>query len=241
MKKIAIFTEGQSEQIFIRHLLINLIGYGDLSFKCKKLYRDSFDDVPYQFDSPDPKFHFLIINTCGDEKVLSVIIERVDTLRSAGFEKFIGIRDMYCDIYQKKSPDRIDEALNQQIIISANKAIQNMDNPNQIILHFSVMEMEAWILSMYNLFPKINENLTLDFINENLGYNLSEIDPQQEFYKPSEDLNNIFSLVGLSYKKKFSQMESICSNIVGLDYENAIENGRCKNFVNLYSDINPVQ
>lgn len=241
MKKIAIFTEGQSEQIFIRHLLINLIGYGDLSFKCKKLYRDSFDDVPYQFDSPDPKFHFLIINTCGDEKVLSVIIERVDTLRCAGFEKFIGIRDMYCDIYQKKSPDRIDEALNQQIIISANKAIQNMDNPNQIILHFSVMEMEAWILSMYNLFSKINENLTLDFINENLGYNLSEIDPQQEFYKPSEDLNNIFNLVGLSYKKKFGQMESICSNIVGLDYENAIENDRCKNFVNLYSDINPVQ
>ena len=93
MKKIAIFTEGQSEQIFIRHLLINVIGYGDLSFKCQKLYGDHLDNVPYQFASPDPKFHFLIINTCGDEKVLSVIIESVDTLRNAGFEKFIGNYD----------------------------------------------------------------------------------------------------------------------------------------------------
>lgn len=100
------------------------------------------------------------------------------------------------------------------------------------------MEIEAWILSMYNLFSKINENLTLDFISANLEYNLSTIDPQREFYKPSDDLNNIFSLVGSGYSKKFSQMENICRHIEESDIRNAIENDRCTSFACFYSDIN---
>ena len=119
MIKIAIFAEGQTEQVFIRYLLSEIIGYSHLSFNCQKLYGNCVQDVPYQYTNKNAKFHFLIINACGDEKVLSAIVERIDKLRTLGYEKFIGIRDMYCDTYQKRSPDKIDEALIQYKMIQS--------------------------------------------------------------------------------------------------------------------------
>jgi hypothetical protein len=237
MIKIAIFAEGQAEQVFIRHLLGHIIGYSDLSFKCHKLYANCLQDVRYEYPNQNAKFHFLIINACGDEKVLSAIIDRIDNLRTAGYEKFIGIRDMYCDTYHKKSPDMIDEALNQQLIDGVNKAIQSMNAPDQVFLYFSIMEIEAWILSMYNLFSRINPKLTLEYIKQELGYNLRDIDPQKVFYKPSDEVDNIFKLIGSKYTKKYSEIESICSEMNTTDFQDAKANGRCKNFAELYSDI----
>jgi len=237
MKKIAIFTEGQGEQIFIRHLLIQVIGYSDLSFNCQKLYRHNLQDVSYQYPNQNAKFHFLIINAGNDEKVLSLLVERIDKLRMVGYEKFIGIRDMYCDTYQKRSPVTVDETLNQQMIDSANKVIQNMNNPDQIVFCFSIMELEAWILSMHNLFTRINKKLTLEYIQQELGYNLRDIDPQMVFYKPSDEIDNILKLIGSRYTKKYGDMASICDKIVTTDFQDAKANDRCKSFAILYSDI----
>jgi len=236
MIKIAIFVEGQTEQVFIRHLVAQIIGYNDLSFNCKKLYGNCLQDVPYEYQNQNAKFHFLIINACGDEKVLSVIIERIDNLRTVGYEKFIGIRDMYCEVYKKRSP-AIDEALNQQLIDAVNKRIQSMDDPDQIFMYFSIMEIEAWILSMYNLFSRINQKLTLEYIKQELGYNLRNIDPQKVFYKPSDEVDNIFKLIALRYDKHYSEIESICSKMDTTDFQDAKANGRCKNFAELYSDL----
>lgn len=237
MKKIAIFTEGQGEQIFIRQLLIKVVGYSDLSFNCQMLYRHKLQDVPFEYPNQNAKFHFLIINAGTDERVLSLINERIDKLREAGYEKFIGIRDMYCSVYQKRSPRTIDEELSQKMIDSADNFIQGMNNPSQIVIYFSIMELEAWFLSMYNLFQKINQSLTLKYIEQKLGYNLRDIDPQKIFYKPSIEINNIFKLIDSGYTKKYSEMESICSRIDKADYKDAIANDRCKSFAILYSDI----
>jgi len=237
MKKIAIFTEGQGEQIFIRQLLIKVVGYSDLSFNCQMLYRHKLQYALFEYPNQNAKFHFLIINAGSDERVLSLINERIDKLREAGYEKFIGIRDMYCSVYQKRSPGIIDEELNQKIIDSTNNFIQGMDNPSQIVVYFSIMELETWFLSMYNLFQKINQILTVEYIKQELKYNLRDIDPQKEFYKPTIEINNIFKLIGSGYTKKHSEMESICSRIDTTDYQDAIANDRCNSFNLLYSDI----
>ncbi len=61
MKKVAIFVEGQGEQIFVRHLLNNLIGANQLSFECLCLRAGNLDKVPYTHKNEQAEVHFLII------------------------------------------------------------------------------------------------------------------------------------------------------------------------------------
>jgi hypothetical protein len=69
-----------------------------------------------------------------------------------------------------------------------------MSNPIQIHFYFAIMEFEAWLLAMYENFEKINSLLTIEFIKNNLGYDLSMIDPQIEFFKPSNEIRKILKI-----------------------------------------------
>ncbi len=66
MKKVAIFVEGQGEQIFVRHLIKNLIEPNKFSFECLCLRAENLDKVPYTHKNEYAEVHFLIINAQGD-------------------------------------------------------------------------------------------------------------------------------------------------------------------------------
>ena len=85
MRKIAIFTEGQSELIFVRNYLLRIIDNSKISFECLRLHSETMEQVPHKFSSPNPDYFFLIINVAGDEKVLSAIKERENGLFNKGF------------------------------------------------------------------------------------------------------------------------------------------------------------
>lgn len=211
-KKIAVFVEGQGELIFFRNMIFHLLGDIAFSFQCLKLHSGQTQEVPYTYSNPDAKVHFMIINVENDTKVLSVIKEREKGLLQKGYSKIIGLRDMYSEAYRKRS-DRISETVNNQFIKSSELAIQSMSEPEKVSLHFSIMEIEAWWLSMYSIFEKKDSRLTVDYINENLGFKLDEIDPERHFFHPAVILNEILVLIGGSYKKKFSDVESITNSI----------------------------
>jgi hypothetical protein len=230
MKKIAIFTEGQGELIFIRHYLLQTIDNAKLSIECYMLYANDLKAVPFTYKCPNPEIHFFLVNVGGDNKVLSAIKERKNNLLKNGYEKIIGIRDMYCELYQNLSPQVINIDVTKLIINETNEEIQSIDNENRINIYFCIMEFESWFLSMYNLFCKLDYRLTVDYITCRLGFNLKEIDPQTIFYKPSNELNLIYSFIGNNYTKRDDDIESLCSNMNIEDFENAIENGRCQSF-----------
>lgn len=100
MKKIVVFTEGQGELIFVRHILIQLIGYEQLSFECFDLRSDLLLTVPYKHNPPNAQIHYLIVNVGTDERVLSAIIDRYEKFVNQGFE-IVGLRDMYSAEYRK--------------------------------------------------------------------------------------------------------------------------------------------
>ena len=229
MKKIAIFVEGQGEQIFIRNLLFHLIDPSKFSFRCLRLRADTEHDVPYQFPNPNAEVHFQILNVQGDESVLSAIREREELLFSNGFTKVIGLRDMYSDAYRKRSRE-IDDQVTQEFVDRTNETIDQMSNAERIRLHFSIMELEAWWLSMYNLFSKIDARLTQRLIEEELSYDLSKIDPQKAFFHPAREVEKIFELIGSRYDKSRDDVEKITSRIDSSDISNATENNRCDRF-----------
>ena len=193
MSKVAIFVEGQSEQIFICHLLLQTIDCSKVSFKCLRLYAGK--TVPIRrFDFPNPhaEMSFLIVNVGQDEKVLSEIKEREEDLIKQGFDRIIGLRDMYSEKYLKRSPNGINNSVTKAFIDGWNSTIQMMSKPWKIRMHIAIMELEAWFLGMYNIFERIDGKLTVEYIADKLGFNLKSIDPQKEFFHPVAFLINLF-------------------------------------------------
>lgn len=238
MKKVAIFAEGQTELIFVRDFLLRLIDPSKLSLECMELLAHKLSRVSYPYSCPNPEVHFMIINVHGDEGVLSSIKEREKSLiEKSGYEKIIGLRDMYCDAYERLSPSAINDNVSKQLIQSHNSTIQNMTYSNRIKLHFAIMEIEAWFLAMYNVFRKIDSRLTTDYIQEKLGIDLKNIDPQTEFFRPCKQVNDIFVLCKRQYSKKRGDCELICTRMELVDFDNARENGRCKNFDAFYQEV----
>jgi len=238
LKKIAIFTEGQTELIFIRNFLLKVFDPSKISFECYELIGHKPYNVPYQYSSPSADIHFLIINVQSDEGVLSSVKEREKNLiEKSGYEKIIGLRDMYSAEYDRRSTGVINDRISNMIIQRHNETIGGMVYFDRIKLFFAIMEIEAWFLGMYTIFEKINASLTEEYIKRCINIDLKNIDPQTEFYKPSDQVRNIFLLCGREYKKKQGEIESICSNITPSDLDVARENGRCKCFDNFYREI----
>lgn len=237
MKKIAIFTEGQTELIFVRWFLLRLIDNSKLSFECRELLAHKECPVPYNYSCPEPQIYFCIINVHGEEGVLSSIREREKQLIKVGYDEIIGLRDMYSETYFKLSPNRINDAVTNKIKSGNWSTIKKMTNRNKIKLYFAVMEIEAWFLGMYKLFQKIDPILTVEFIKQKLNIDLKRVDPQKEFYKPSDQLDSIYALCMRKYSKKRNEIESICSRMEIEDYHNAKEKGRCKCFDDFYQEI----
>jgi len=230
MKKIAIFTEGQTEQIFLRYFLAIVFGWDKISWECWRLYRKEAVHVPWNYESKHPEVYFLIINACGDGEVLSAIKEREKGLIKAGFEQIIGLRDMYSDKYVIRTSSTIDNAVTEEFINGAKETIRMMSKPDKIKIYFAIMEIEAWFLGMYNLFERLDSSLQIAFIKERLGFDLSIINPQNKFLKPFDIVKNVLQLVGRQYNKSESDVEGICKIMDKDDFDNAFENGRCNSF-----------
>lgn len=241
MRRIALFTEGQTEQIFVRECLLRLFDLTKLSFECWELLAHKLHPAPYSYPNPpnpNAEIFFMIVNVHGDEGVISSIRERERNLIEKGqYEKIIGLRDMYSEAYDKLARGVINDSISKQFIQSHNLIIKKMNYHDKIRLYFAIMEIEAWILGMYNIFQRIDKTLTVDYIKQKLDIDLKAIDPQKAFYKPSEQLNSILLLCDGQYSKKRSEVEDICCKIEPTDFENARENSRCKCFDEFYHEI----
>ena len=232
INKIAVFVEGQGELIFFRKMILHLLSDINIpfSFECLKLNSGDFCDVPYKQNNPEAIVHFMIINVGNDERVLTVIKEREENLLQNGYSKIIGLRDMYSKAYRKKSLGIINENVNNQFIKSVESIIQLMSDPEKVSFYFSIMEIEAWWLSMYSIFVKINELLTVDYINENLGFRLDILDPEKEFFHPATVLTQVLNLIEIPYKKKLHDVELIINCIDIIDIKKVLTSGKCNSF-----------
>lgn len=235
MKKIAIFTEGQTELIFVRNLLLQVMDHSKLSFGCFDLLGRP---VPHGYPNDYAEIYFLIVNAGGDEKVLSSLRdEQKKLIETGGYEKIIGLKDMYCGVYRKRSPGVIDKKTSNMIIEEHNKTIRDMTYFNRIKLYFAVMEIEAWFLGMYNLFQKIDPLLTVQYIKQKLGIDLKSVDPQKEFYHPYVQVKRILELSEGQYRKKAKEVERICAKMDSSSFNNATENDRCVSFADFYKEV----
>jgi len=238
MVKVAIFTEGQSELIFTRDLLLKLIfNYQHISIVCLELHNSNLHSVPYDIKTCDPLFHFQIIDVGTDNKVASYIGERFQDLISKNFILIIGLRDLYSEEYSNVTTYIDNKIINSFIKKQRNALNKITQNSKKVKLLFAIMEFEAWILSMPNLFQKINPKLSVGYIQKELGLNLYQANPQKDFCHPSNQVKYIYKLIGENYKKSSSQIENIMAKMDSNDISDALSDNKCPSFQDYLSEL----
>ena len=232
MTKTAIFVEGQTELIFVREFLLRIFDYQNISISCYRLFTDNnLIPAEYEVQNKDAENHFQILHIGDDNSVLSRILKREKYLFKSGFTKIIGLRDMYSKQYREIVKDSsIDPTVNQKFIESHNEQISKLENSDSIHFHFAIMEVESWLLGIRTLLTKVDSKLTNDFIKEQLNIDLNELDPETAFFRPAKTLNAIFSLVGKSYGKSKSDVNTIVSQIEKSDYADLKASSICQSF-----------
>ncbi len=239
MKKIAIFVEGQTELIFVREYLLKQFEYQGIDLECRNLFRDEkIQSAEYDFLNAEADVHFQIINVGNDTSVLQRILKREQLLWNAGYQRIIGLRDMYSGDYIEamKQPREIKPELNHKFIEGTNKTIElKAVKPQNIKFHFAIMELEAWFLGIPELWER--KGISKQSINDKIGLTLSEIDPEITFLHPAETIKDILKIINESYRKQASEVESLVSHIKKQDFEDLQNSQKCNSFKEFTSNI----
>lgn len=229
MKK-AIFVEGQSEMIFVSDFLVKIFDHdwNRLHLSCLELIADNVQPVsdPFWGDN-NSECHYLILNCGNDNSVTSIMRKRMVGMSNKGFVQFIGLRDVYGDIYKKKNHNH--RSVNFDIIKEMHDTqslcIKCEDINSQ--LHFAVMEFEAWMLGLIEVFIN-NRTKEIDSIIQDVGFDFRV--NIENIYHPSSIIKKIYSSFGEKYDKQQHDIRSFLSSINKNDYINLINSNKCPSF-----------
>jgi hypothetical protein len=211
MKKMAIFVEGQTEQLFAETLVTEVAGRHNVHIDTVRAYGGStrisrtFLEVTAT-SRPDPgkKFYVIIYDSSNDSRVVSDIIEMHGQLVSQGFEEIVGIRDVY------PLPSSSIPAMRSDFATRVPAASV------QPILVLSVMEIEAWFIAEHTHFERLNPALNSTAVTAALGYNPDpQITDSQQIPHPADDLARAYAVARLPYNKSRRVVQQTVSH---LDY-----------------------
>jgi hypothetical protein len=207
MIKLAVFVEGQTEQVFIEDLVRAVAGAKRVRIEKRKITGGTscrrrmrlLEAVAVDLGQ---EYYVLIVDCGSYESVKSRIREEYDNLARADYKAVIALRDVY-PIPRADIP-----RLRRQLPIYVKTS------PIQVVFVLAVMEVEAWFLAEHTHFERIDPGLTIECIRAGVGFDPSTEDMEQRD-NPAADLHAIYNLVGRNYSKS----KSCVQRTVGvLDY-----------------------
>lgn len=207
MNKLAIFVEGQTEQIFIEKLIKYIAGTKALDITNTKLSgtnkKNSSRILQIQAISLENiEYYVLIVDCSHDKKVKSDICDQYKGLVNAGFKRIIGIRDAGPEAKNYLDVPRLRQGL-----------VYNLPGgPIPICFILSIMALETWLMAEYLHFPLFHPNITVGRIKQDLDIDVVHGDLMQRI-KPIEDLKNIYWLENIHYDKSKNMVINIISKL----------------------------
>lgn len=201
--KTAVFVEGQTEAVFVKRLIEELAGHGNVLFSEEK-YEGQVYHVLYSTGSCGQQHEALIVNCCNDSRVVSAIVERHQSLLHAGYTCIIGVRDLY--------PLQGSQLLAVEAAVAA--TLPKSSIPITVVI--AVMEVEAWFIEEETHFARIDPSLTCAVIRGGTSYDITS-GMSESIGHPARLLHDIYALAGLAYRKKRKHVER---TIEALDYTN---------------------
>jgi len=240
MIKIAIFVEGQTELILVREFLLKWYEYTNISLNCFNQFKTGLTtQAEYEFTNPDSAKYFQIVNVGNDNAVLQRILDNEKSLFKKGYSKIIGLRDMYGKSYRKAVKGQvIDELINHKFIQADQEEIEySSSDPKNIYFHYAIMEVEAWLWGLKDVFQKIDQRLSKAYIIEKTGFDIEVDDPETAFFHPSPKLTELLSTIGKSYNKSKADVNSFVSYIDKTDYQNLLDSEKCGSFKDFFQSV----
>jgi hypothetical protein len=230
MKKLAIFTEGQTEQL-LSEWLVNFIA-GGKKIQVTKVSasgggsRNKPRIIELKMESESVEYFVLIVDSGTDSKVKSDIRDQCAGLINAGYQKVLGIRDVYPE-HKYEEISRLRSGFTSELVDKFPQI--------QISFIFGVMEIEAWFLAEYNHFQKIHGKITVDRIKEEFGIDIIN-DNLSLRETPAKDLKNIYWLENIEYDKSKQCIDKILS---ALDIQHLKENisHKFEDLKNFYKEL----
>ncbi|WP_425646225.1 hypothetical protein [Agrobacterium leguminum] len=194
MKKIAIFTEGLTEQLFVCSAIRYLAGKRSLHIKRQKLLGGKkFPTILMNVGADDGNgddcdLSFLMIDCANDERVVSAINDNYEHLIDQGYHVIFGVRDL--------RPSFTLDQLERLLEGSLRALPKGPVTPGLVI---AVMEAEAWFIAEHSHFVRMDSSLTLEHIRAQLNIDVDVV--SDEFSHPAKVLSEIYELAGLNYGK----------------------------------------
>ena len=207
-KKLAVFVEGQTEQIFLQRLLREIAGQQEIAIEPIKFFGSGPSRVRTMTSRyrEDASFYAQIIDCHGGGEwttVVSDIRDHYQGLVREGFSLVLGVRDVY--------PVPMDRYL--QLREGIQRALPRGRVPVAVIL--AVREIEAWFVAEDRHYEVLNRTLTPHAIKRALHIDVVN-DPPESFTHPADLLNRIYRLRNMSYKKSRAD---VMRTVEALDYD----------------------
>lgn len=150
-----------------------------------------------------------------------------------GIECFSLRSDRY---HEQTRERRIDIAINQRFIKERHEQLKKSLQKDLLSYHFAIMEVEAWILGMYQFFQRVDPGLTPHFIMSQLQIDITS-DPEISFYHPAKVLADIYHLADRQYDKHLDEISAITSQFSKEDYLSLLDSGKCNSFKEFVEDL----
>ena len=209
MRKLAIFVEGLTEQLFVERLINEIAGHHNVRIRIEVVKGKKEDRrIHLVTESPDTgqSCYILIRNCMGDHNVANDVRDQYNSLVASGYIGIIGIRDLYprplADLSVLLGLDRR----------SINFGLRT--SPIKVQWIFALMETEAWFLAEHTHFHRLHPCISCEKIYLDLGFD-PRVEDMELRAHPAFDLHSIYSLKGLSYQKT---PEQIVRTINALDF-----------------------
>jgi hypothetical protein len=184
MKKVAVFVEGQTEQVFADELIRHIFGHAKVDIE--QLQFSGKEDsrrirTIRSVDVPSSTQYLFRIYDCqgGSENstVKSDIKEQFSRLLVESFSYIVGIRD----VYPLRDLPKLKSMLNLELPSDPSLPVE---------IFLAVMEVEAWFIAEENHYQLIDRSLTVPHVNSIVGIDIT-INSTESIDHPSLVLKQI--------------------------------------------------
>lgn len=194
-RKLAIFVEGQAERLFVQHLLTEIAPKGELHIDSRALRGVGHGKQIWCYRLCESPLFFVLVVDCGnDDRVASEMRAQASRLASEGYERILGLRDLY----PKKRQDQ--ERLSREIA----RVLPQTPIPCEMVL--AVMELEAWFIAEHTHFGRLIPGVSAEQIRGALNLDPAS-DDVRDLAHPSKALGQVYALGGHSYGKHEEEVE----------------------------------
>lgn len=205
--KLAVFVEGQTEQILIEKLVREIAGSNNVRIRHGRAWGGG-DAGPriIQLDAlreePPARYYVQIVSSCTDGRVASDINDNYDKLVAHGFTAIIGVRDVY--------------PFPRTDISKIMKGMRHGQKTKPVVVDnvLAVMEVESWFLGEHHHLSAIGTGVSVSDVIQQLGFDPSTENMEDRDH-PASDLDLVYRLAGKSYTKKRAQVQD---TVEALDY-----------------------